>query len=388
MRALQVRRSAPRFGLARMAAAISAESAARLGPLEHRRLDEPERPGPGWVRLRPRLSGICGSDLAMLEGRASTYFDPIVSFPFTPGHEIVADVLDGELAGRRVVVIPVLHCVARGIDPPCPACLAGAINRCERIAFGRLDAGLQTGFCTATGGGWGELLVAHESQLVPVPEALSDEAAVMIEPTACAVRAARQAGDAALVVVLGAGTLGLLTIAALGEAARGRRPERLIATARYPLQRRWAEELGAEVCAPDEVARRVRSITGSLVIGEQLTAGSPVVVDCVGSDDSIRQALDVVAPGGEIVLVGMPGHTSVDLTGLWHREVALRGCYAYERDDFDAAVGLVGRLDLGRLVSATYPIRDHVDALAHAAGAGPRGAVRIAFDLRAPDGAP
>jgi hypothetical protein len=70
---------------------------------------------------------------------------------------------------------------------------------------------------------------------------------------------------------------------------------------------------------------------------------------------------------------------------VWHREVALRGRYAYRRQDFDTAIEIVRRFDLGRLVSATYRLDDHVDAIAHAASAGRRGAVKIAFDLRNKD---
>ena len=81
-------------------------------------------------------------------------------------------------------------------------------------------------------------------------------------------------------------------------------------------------------------------------------------------------------------MAGMPGNVSVELTSLWHREVALRGCYAYSRHDFNTAIDLVRRFDLGRLVSATYPLADYKDAIAHAASAGRRGAVKIAFDMR------
>jgi threonine dehydrogenase-like Zn-dependent dehydrogenase len=78
----------------------------------------------------------------------------------------------------------------------------------------------------------------------------------------------------------------------------------------------------------------------------------------------------------------MPGVTTVDLTPLWQREIALRGAYAYQRADFDRALDLVQELDLGRLVTATYTLRRYEDAIAHAASAGARGAVKIAFDLR------
>jgi threonine dehydrogenase-like Zn-dependent dehydrogenase len=114
----------------------------------------------------------------------------------------------------------------------------------------------------------------------------------------------------------------------------------------------------------------------------QLGGGVPAVVDCVGSPESIAQALRITAPGGTIHAVGMPGVTTVDLTPLWQREVALRGAYAYERSDFDAAMSMVTELDLQRLVSATYPLKRYEDAIDHAASAGRRGAVKIAFDLR------
>jgi threonine dehydrogenase-like Zn-dependent dehydrogenase len=240
---------------------------------------------------------------------------------------------------------------------------------------------LQTGFCESTGGGWSIALVAHSSQLVAIPDSLTDEQAVLVEPTACAVHAARSV-VAADVAIIGSGTLGLLTIAALRA---GGHDGAIVVAAKHPVQRDLARSLGAsQVVAPNELARAIRSRSASMVIGDQLTGGAPTVIDCVGSDDSLAQALSIVAPGGDVVLLGMPGlRTSVDLTPLWHRETALRGCYAYTRDDFDAAIELVASADLGRLVSAAYPLSRYREAIDHAANAGRRGAVKIVFDLRA-----
>ena len=382
-------RKPARFAAARLAGSLMPGRGATVGPLSLEPDTTLDLPAADWVRLRPRLAGICGSDLALVDGTASAYFDPLVSYPFTPGHEIVADVLDADgTATRRVVVIPVLSCEVRGISPLCPSCTAGDINLCERAAFGHVQPGLQTGFCTDTGGGWSTAMVAHPLQLVDVPDDLTDEEAVLVEPTACAVHAAaRYTGDST--VVIGAGTLGLLTLAAIshrieqGEVARN---GRIIATARYPEQRRLAKELGADiVCAPDELPRWVRSTSQSLVVGDQLTAGAPQVIDCVGSSESIQQALRVVAPAGDIHVVGMPGNVSLELTSLWHRETCVRGCYAYSRADFATAIEVVRRFSLGRLVGATYPLSSFHDAIAHAANAGRRGTVKVAFDLRSND---
>ena len=70
-------------------------------------------------------------------------------------------------------------------------CADGRTNRCDRITVGHVAPGLQTGFCSDTGGGWGEEMVAHRSQLHPVPDELPDERAVLVEPLACAVQLAR-----------------------------------------------------------------------------------------------------------------------------------------------------------------------------------------------------
>jgi threonine dehydrogenase-like Zn-dependent dehydrogenase len=388
MKALVFERSVPRFAAARLASEWRSGSGARVGPLRLTEVDEPSLPGTGWRRVRPRLAGICGSDLATVDGRASRYFEPIVSFPFVPGHEVVGDLDDG----GRVVLEPVLRCAARGIQPPCASCAAGDTNRCRNVAYGHLEPGLQTGYCADTGGGWGLVLVAHQSQLHPVPDDLADEAAVMVEPAACAVHGALAARvpEAGAVVVIGAGTLGLCTIAAL--ALFRPNTEAIIAVAKHPEQRRLARDLGAStVVAPGELRRAVRRQTGSGLLDDgQLTGGAAVVFDCVGTDASITDALAVIEPGGTVALLGMPGAVHVDLTGLWQREIRLEGAYAYGTErvsgrakrTFELAFQLVRDRRLERLVTATYPLDRYREAIDHAANAGRRGAVKVAFDLR------
>jgi threonine dehydrogenase-like Zn-dependent dehydrogenase len=398
MKALVFERNLARFAASRVASAVAGTGhGVAVGPLELLEVHPPSLPGPGWVRLEPRLAGICGSDLATLDGRSSRYFEHLVSFPFVPGHEIVGDVKGGALDGRRAVLEPVLGCEARGITPLCAACAGGHKGACERIAFGSLAPGLQTGYCTDTGGGWSAGLVAHESQLHEVPEALSDEAAVMVEPVACAVHAACSTAppSSASVIVLGAGTLGLCTIAALRHFCL---PGTLVAAAKHPEQRHLARDLGADhVVEPGEVKRAARRVSGSLALAtdgriDRLAGGVDVVYDCVGSPESLEQALAIVRPGGDIVLVGMPGMTKVDLAPLWQREVRLRGAYAYgsetrpegARSTFDLAFELVAAAGLERLVSAAYPLDRYEEAVAHAGAAGRRGSVKIVFDLRRP----
>jgi len=140
-----------------------------------------------------------------------------------------------------------------------------------------------------------------------------------------------------------------------------------------------------------ELGRVVRRITGSLAYGDQLTGGADVVLDCVGDASTLSSALQMVKPRGSVVVVGMPASVKLELTTLWHRETQLVGAYAYGTEHlpdgrtvrtFDLAFELVRAAQLGRLVSATYPLQQYEDAIAHAANAGRRGAVKVAFDLR------
>jgi threonine dehydrogenase-like Zn-dependent dehydrogenase len=208
------------------------------------------------------------------------------------------------------------------------------------------------------------------------------------------------AGD--VVAVIGAGTLGLLVTAALSHlSATGRCPEPsvVLVGARYGHQQRLARELGCtEALPPDQLARAVRRHARSMSYGggsgetATLSGGADVVIDCVGSAESIGHALAMVRPRGTVSLVGMPGRVTVDLAPLWHREVRLAGAYAYGTErglgdgeptsTFDLAFEVAAAYQTGRLVSATYPLTRFEDAVAHAGAAGRRGAVKIAFDLR------
>ena len=311
-------------------------------------------------------------------------------------------------AGTRVVLQPVLGCAARGIDPLCPACAAGHVGNCGHLAFGHIRPGLQTGFCADTGGGWSTTgLVAHSSQLFAVPDGLSDADAVTTEPVACAVHAVLGAGirDGDVVAVLGAGTLGLTVTAALAHlAATGRcpAPRALLVGARYAHQQRLAREFGATEALPSEqLARAVRRHSHSLSFGgapgetATLSGGADVVIDCVGSAESIepvaghgptprhrgpgrhaRQGDD--RPGPAVAPRGAPGRR------LRLRDrVGARGAggVRWRCPRSELAFEVVAAQSTGRLVSATYPLTRFEEAVAHAGAAGRRGAVKIAFDI-------
>jgi len=395
VKALQVRRSAAKFGMARIASAVAPITAARIGPLEYRNVDDPPCPGVGWHKVHTRLAGICGSDLSLVEGHASAYFDEYVSFPFVPGHEVVGELDDG----ARVIIEPVLGHAARGFVPPFPDAAPGDGDDYAHLVTGNLEPGIQTGFCCSTGGGWSPWFWAHESQLHRIPDDCPDERAVLVEPIAGGIHAALLSwpaiatssthGGEPIVAVLGAGTMGLAAIAGLRRYVPG---VRIVVGARYPHQIAIAKMLGANVVVQSSrLDRAVRREAGCHLIGDTLSSGAHVTIDAVGTEESITDALRITRPRGRVVLLGMPADVRLDLTGLWHRETELKGAYTYGTETlpdgsqartFDLALDTAREMRAEQLLSATYRLDEHVDAVAHAAAAGRRGAVKIAFDLR------
>ncbi|MGH3935457.1 MAG: zinc-dependent alcohol dehydrogenase [Pseudonocardiaceae bacterium] len=395
--ALQYHRSAGRYFAARAVSSTRAGGrlagalASNMAPLRLVERADPDPPGEPWSRIEPVLSGICGSDLGLLTGRSSPYLGPLTSLPFVPGHEVVGHTLDelpGLPRGSRVVVDPVLRCAARGVLA-CPACIVGHTSRCDHITTGGLSAGLQTGFCADTGGGWSRRMLAHSSQLYLVPDALPDEIAVLLEPLACAVHAARQVpiNPGASVLVIGAGTVGLLTLLALRKlTAAGE----VHVIAKHAHQADRARELGAtQVIGTDSTARALRRSTGALLMEPELGAGYllgglDLAFECTGSPAGLDTALRSLRAGGTVVASGMPSG-GVDLTPLWYRELHLVGAYASavgddsRRGDFPEAITLAGSAPLDGYVDTKYPLERWRDALDHAAAAGRLGTIKVVF---------
>lgn len=406
MRSLVIEKKLRRLISAKLLSEASLKRSIEFGPLALRDLDPPRLPNERWVRIKPLLSGICGSDLATVLAKTSRYFEPLVSFPFTPGHEIVGTTGEDQ---SRVVIESALTCIPRG-QAPCRHCTAGETQLCEGVILGDVKKGIQIGYCSSTSGGWAQELVAHKSQLWDVPDTLSDEDAVLIEPLACALHAVGRTPlvDRKRVAIVGAGTVGLLVLAGIKYLY----PQcEVTIAAKHSLQRQSAERLGAhEVIPPNELQRSSRRTSSAMKAGSWISSGYDVIFDCVGTSNSIEESIKATAPKGSTVLVGMPGMTHVDLTSLWHRETSISGAYAYGQetidndivDDlglsdlksirrsentstmrtFDLAIRAMESLHLGWMVTHGYSLDNYTSAIEKAASAGTEGAIKVVFDLR------
>jgi threonine dehydrogenase-like Zn-dependent dehydrogenase len=288
--------------------------------------------GDGWLRIKPELSGICGSDVGLAHAKSSFVMSAFYAEPKAiPGHEIVGVVTAGALEGQRVVLDPILSCVHRGFEP-CRTCREGRPYACERFD----EPGITgchapgQGFSDTIGGGWGESLVAHETQCFPIGDVPSRRA-VLAEPASIGLHAALQwqrTGDR--VVVIGPGTIGLLVTAAL----RMLHPDldiAMVSPGEFGADK--AREAGAtrilptgaaavEALAASDGGRVVRPRMTKIPILEQ---GVDAVFDCVGYPDTIDLSLHLLRPGGMLVLVGAAGKQSVDWSLVWSRELTVQG---------------------------------------------------------------
>jgi threonine dehydrogenase-like Zn-dependent dehydrogenase len=407
MRALQFRGSPVTYLLARLAArwAPAVLAAGRVPGLRLVRTSPPALPGRDWLRVRPVLAGICGSDLALLTAQSSPALSPFVSFPAVLGHEVLARVVDagptnGLPPGTRVVVDPFLPCAVRGLEP-CPPCQRGETSLCTATAEGRLAPGMLVGYCRDVPGGWSEEMVVHRSQVYAVPREVPDATAALVEPFSVALHAVLRCppSPGERVLVLGAGTIGLCLVAALRFLVPGCH---LTVVSRHATQAWLAPALGADLVVPESrgVGAAAVEVAGARayrpVLGRPVHAGGFAhVYDSVGSAASLDACLRVGGPRARIVLVGCAGVVRrLDLTFVWARELHVLGSYGYAREPgpggtrhtFELALDYVARRPdspLAALVTHRLPLSAWRRAIRISLRRRRHRAVKVVFDCQA-----
>jgi len=296
----------------------------RLNTLEYRETASPTAPE-GWVRIRVRYVGICGSDIHYYaQGGIG---DQAVEYPHVLGHEVSGEILDG--AGRFEAGTPVY------IEPAktcgyCDQCRAGRENTCRNIQF--LGTPGQGGGCMA------EEIVMPPECVVPLPETIGLDEAVLLEPLCIAAYAAGRSGMAEIesAAVVGSGPIGLTVMAALGE----RRPGQLLASEPIEYRRKAAERMGAAATfdpSGDEGAWPE--------VYEASDGGVAAAFECCGNEDAINDAVHMLRPGGVLVLIGIPegdGIIRYDQNRLRRNEITIVNIRRQNRS-IDRALPLLER---------------------------------------------
>jgi threonine dehydrogenase-like Zn-dependent dehydrogenase len=360
----------------------------RISPVVVAEQPEPPLPGPNWLRVRNSQCGICATDISLVtveaDPRAAPAAEPGIQRIYL-GHEAVGEVVEVGPGvqrfqpGDRVVIearpVGSPNCHTQEIHPPCRQCATGQSRLCENASLGLGPLGV--------GAGWSDSYTAHESEVWPVPDTLTDDQASMIEPMAVGLHAVLRgmpaAGDKVLVV--GAGNIGLLTLQALRAVAD---QVHITVLARYPQQVEAARCFGADVVlrggdlyaqmAELTDAKHYRApLNRGLLLG-----GFDVIYDSVGKENTITDALRWSRAGGKVMLVGStlkPLH--VDLTPVFYQEVDLVGSLTFgierwndrQLHTFDLVIELLeeGRLSEKGMVTHRYPFDQYEQAVRTAA---------------------
>lgn len=314
------------------------------------------------VLVRSALVGICGSDTHALAGH-----HPFLNAPYAPGHEAVGTVLAlgpeaaGLDVGQRVILKPNVACGA------CENCRARRTNACEHLTWIGCDPSRRWS------GAMAEFFLAPATNIYPVPSTVGDPTAALVECLATPVHAARIAGDlrGARVVVLGAGTIGVLC----AVAARAAGAARVVMTDLDEGKLARALRIGADAAvsgARDDIEEAVITALGGR---------ADVVMDCVAIERSFAQAVRILRRAGTLLVVGVPSRdATLPMPFIQDFEIRVQGSAAYTEADIRASIEIAraGGIPTAELIAQSFDL-EHV-AEAFAAGArDSSGKVLIAF---------
>jgi len=304
-----------------------------------------ERPSvqSGEVLIQVKCIGVCGSDIHVYHG-----LHPYTSYPVVQGHE-VAGVVDewgknvkGFVKGEKVVFMPQVTC------GECYPCRHGMYHICDSLKV----MGFQTG------GAAQEFFAIKAEMVLKLPETMSLDETALIEPVSVAVHALSRAGsvEGLNVVVLGAGTIGSL-VAQVARAS-GAKGVMITDVSEYKLEK-------ARACGFEHVVNPQKEDLGQAILNAFGPDKADLILECVGVQDTITQAVSNARKGSTIIVVGVFGKKPlVDLGLVQDRELNMIGTLMYQKKDYIRAIELAGagKLSLDQMVTHRFAFKDYLKA--------------------------
>jgi L-iditol 2-dehydrogenase len=304
-----------------------------------------ERPHPAAdeVILQIKRIGVCGSDIHVYHGS-----HPYTSYPVVQGHEIgavvaeVGDRVSGFAPGDKVVFLPQVTC------GECYPCRHGMYHICDHLKV----MGFQTD------GAAQDYFPIKAEKVLKLPGTMTLDQAALIEPASVAVHALARAGgvEGKKVLVLGAGTIGnLVGQVALASGAVG---VLITDVSEYKLDK--ARQAGLKTAVNIQKIELSQAILSTFGPDK-----ADSILECVGVQDTITQAIENARKGSTIVVVGVFGRKpEVNLGLVQDRELSLVGTLMYQKKDFECAIELAaaGKLQLESLVTHRFPFERYLDA--------------------------
>lgn len=320
------------------------------GPNELEYTDYPDpKPGPKDVLLRVRVVGICGSDVHGYMGITGRRIPPMIM-----GHEISGDIVAvGDSVtkfkvGDRVAIDPIICC------NECDFCLSGNTNICKNRRV--IGVSMQD---ETINGAMAEYIAAPEHVAIEIPDDLSYEQGALVDPLAVAVHGVRMAGDlnGKKVAVLGAGQIGLFAM----QACKAFGAEIVTAIDLIDDRLSLAKELGAdEVLNAKNLAKKNEDFKQSC----QAAGGFDAVIEAVGVEATVQQAIYLAKSGGTVVLMGLgQKDVSIDAHHVVENEITLRGTYIFVEKDGADAIKLLqeGSVSIDKMVDCIEPLEKGPD---------------------------
>jgi threonine dehydrogenase-like Zn-dependent dehydrogenase len=368
-----------------------------VSPVRYGEIPDQDLPGPGWVRVKNVLAGICGADLSLFYVQASPSIS-IAALPGLPrafmGHELVGRVVEAgpavtDLApGDRVTLQRYLPCCSiKEIEPACARCRQGNYTLCENFSERTAPENL--------GAGFGDHFLAHRSQLVRVPDDIPDDKAVLIEPASVSLHSVlrRPPGEKENVLVIGAGTIGLNVI----QCAKAIQPEcNLFLLEKVDFKKELGLRLGADHVLEGEPYEAVARATGARLYrgplgNKNMLGGMDLIYDCVGYSKTIHDSVRWLRAGGDYVMIGNQlSPVRFDQTPVWNQELRMIGVNAHGFENYQGrgvssfalAIEMIqeGRVDLDGFITHRFPLREFREAFRVAKKKAER-VIKVVFEM-------